>query len=713
MSVFKRFVKTSVAVGYLGGLAFAGIEGLQAVLAIQLGPASKTLKSWRDISMSLAVPLAAYPVLGCVAAILVCVLLFPLLARRARSASPAGLTGLVAGTVAAAGVGMWALMTSNPFLNLASLISASRILFNLQTVAIGVLAGVGIGLVVHALCLRFSPGNVGLTFGAVWPSTVISAVLFLWAKRNLPLWHTTWKILAAVALVAVAFVVLTLVSKRALAVIYREHAGVLRRLALPVVLCAGSVAALASYATPRPHLLEGGRGGKGSKTILFSIDTLRADHLGCYGYHRATSPVMDSIATQGTLFWNARSQSPWTLSSISSFMTSTYPTVNAVLSGNNKLEETRITLAEQLQEHGILTQAVVTNGWLQDTFGMAQGYDGYHHSGEVFNWGRYQRMLWMRLARRFWPDLFPLNQTFLAKDAVDRAIDWIRMHHDRDFFLWIHTVDPHDPYQPPPEYKGLFEDTPYRGRFRETSGLINSLRTGARVTPEEKAHLQVLYDREIRYTDDQIGRLVQTLREAGIWDQTLFILTADHGEEFWDHDGVMHGHTLYDENLRVPLVFRMPGKVPAGKVVRDYVRLLDLMPTILDMWGVPATSEMEGHSLVPLIHGAASGPPPAPAFAEALLYYDELKSITDDGFKLVLNPTTGKTMLFDLENDPAERWDLARADTARVQSMLAELHGWMETSAALAESLPHSAGGNKARIDADTEAQLRALGYLN
>ncbi|MBN1426139.1 sulfatase [Candidatus Fermentibacteria bacterium] len=712
MSTFKNVVKTSIIVGYLGGLAYAGIEGLQAILSIQMGPASKTIRSWQDFSASVAVPLAAYPFGAALAALLLSLLSYPLWARRARLLTPAGRVGMVTGIVASAAACAWAIMASNPFLNAAILFSASRILFNAQIAGGGILAGIGIGVIAYALCRRFSSRTVALTLAALTPSLVITAMLFLWAKRNLLLGPALWRMLAAFALLIIAFLVMLAVIHRLLSVLYRGHPGLVRALALPALIGALSIAAVSSSVTPHIRLLPGGPGGKGIKVILFTIDTLRADHLGCYGHHRDTSPVMDSLSAEGALFWHAYSQSPWTLSSIASFMTSTYPTVNRVLTGNNKLDLARITLAEQFQEHGILTQAIVTNGWLQDTFGIAQGFDGFHHSGEVFNWGRYQRMLWMRLVRRFRPDLFSLNRTFLAKDVVDRATEWIRLHHDRDFFLWIHSVDPHDPYDPPKEYRGLFSEAPYKGRFMHASGLLHPMRQGARLSPEDKMQLEILYDREIRYTDDQMGRLVEALRETGIWDQTLFIVGSDHGEEFWEHDGIMHGHTLYEDQLRVPLIMRMPGRVPEGLVIRQPVRLLDLMPTILDLYGVPGSPEMQGMSLLPLVDGADDYEA-QPSFAEALLYFDELKSLTRDGFKLVLNPGSGKTMLFDLTQDPLERWDLARSDSAHARIMLQELQAWMETSEALSESIPSTADGAEAKIDAETEAQLRALGYLN
>jgi arylsulfatase A-like enzyme len=413
------------------------------------------------------------------------------------------------------------------------------------------------------------------------------------------------------------------------------------------------------------------------------------------------------------MFTHARSQSPWTLSSLASLLTSTYPSVNAVLTGNNRLEKARTTIAEAMQQEGILTQAIVSNGWLQNSFGMAQGFEGYHHSAEVFNLSRFQRMIWLRIARKLRPDLFPIGDNFLIPDLVDMSIEWLQKYHDRDFFLWIHSIDPHDPYQPPEEYRRLYAEEPYKGRFQVTSGQIFNLRIGARLSVDDKAQLERLYDQEIRYTDDHFKRLIDTLNRLGIGDETFIIISSDHGEEFWEHDGLMHGHALYDEQLLVPLVMHFPDRISPGLVIDKPVRLLDLMPTILDMYDFGMPSEMQGTSMIPLIQNPELQWAAAPSYAEALLYFDELKSVAHEGYKLVLNPSTGKTMLFDLSTDPGEQIDLKWSQPELAETMRLQLEEWLEESERLAESLPHSTDGSKANIDPETEAQLKALGYLH
>ena len=217
----------------------------------------------------------------------------------------------------------------------------------------------------------------------------------------------------------------------------------------------------------------------------------------------------------------------------------------------------------------------------------------------------------------------------------------------------------------------------------------------------------------LRYTDDHIQRLIDALNRWKINEETLLIITSDHGEEFWDHDGLMHGHTLYDEQLRVPLVMHYPDRISPGLVVEKPVRLLDLMPTILDMYDLDIPDEVQGASILPLIQDPVLGWASAPAYAEALLYFDELKSIVQNGYKLVLNPSTGKILLFDLAADPKEQHDVGTSQPELADRMNSQLVEWLDESERLAESLPHSTDGSKAKIDPETEAQLRALGYLH
>jgi len=713
LSTFKNYLATSALIGYLCGLLYGGFEGIRTIVTTQVGPSSKTVRSFEDLIAVLGAPVAAYPIPAIVGALFLFAISYPIWRKRARKLDEAGRTAVLVGIIGCAGLASWMLFNVNPFFTKSMLLTPSRILINVQQIGLALLAGMGVALLTYALCKRYSPRAIALSLSAVWPALMIGGTVLFWVKRNLTFWRTPLSGALALGGIILIFLALLVLFRIILSRIYRPGAGWLKMVGLPVILMVFSVIAVFNDLNPKIPILSGGESQRGIKVILLTIDTLRADHLGCYGYERQTSPVVDSIATQGILFKSARAQSPWTLSSLASLLTSTYPSVNAVLTGNNRLEEARTTLAEAMQENGILTQAIVSNGWLQDNFGLSQGYSGYHHSADVFNLTRFNRMIWMRVVRKLRPNMFQLGRNLLASGLVDRSIEWLDEYGDRDFFLWIHCIDPHDPYQPPEEYRGMFQDEPYEGRYKLSSGIIGGLRTGARLEPAEKANLECLYDQEIRYTDDNIARLVATLRKHDIYDETLLIISSDHGEEFWEHDGLMHGHTLYEEQLHVPLILRCPDRLPAGTTVEESVRLLDVMPTILDLFSLPKPAEVQGKSLVSLMLGQSNTWTPLPTYAEALLYFDELKSISIGNDKLVLNPSTGKISLFDLSEDPAERWDLAAQDSAMVTELETQLRRWVDDSSELAESLPHSVGGSKARIDPDTEAQLRALGYLN
>jgi len=713
MSTFRKDISTGTIVGYLGGFLLAGFEGLHAVLTTHIGPSSQTMRSAEDIAAVVAAPVAAYPILGALGSLLLTIITYPLLKKFTRTLSEEDRISTIIGLITSIGLVGWGIFVTNPALTRAMLLNPARLVINIQMITLGIFAGFGVGLLIRYLLKRFSIRAIALTMAAVWPSVILSSLTLLWLKRNLFLSQgfikTMFGYLGIVILLAASLIIVRFLLGR----LYRPSGGLIRSLIIPVVILAASIVSVVYALTPRIPILTGGEENTGRKIILITIDTLRADRLGSYGYPRDTTPRADELAEDGVRFEIARTQSPWTLSSLASIITSTYPTVNAVLTGNNRLEEARTTIAEAMRDAGLLTQAIVSNGWLQHNFGLSQGFTGYHHSGEVFSWTRYGRMIWLRIAKGLFPDLFPLGQNYVAADLFDRAVDWINTYHDRDFFLWIHAIDPHDPYLTPKGYEGYFKDDDYKGRYMINSGMIYLLRYGTRLRPEDKEQLELLYDREIRYTDDHMGRLIDTLKERGIFDETLVVVSSDHGEEFWEHDGLMHGHTLYDDQLLVPLIMHHPNKLPKGKVIEEPVRLLDLVPTILDLYGIRIPEEVQGQSMLPLIYDQPDVWMPPPSYAEALLYFDELKYVYRDGYKLIHNTVSGRDILFDLRSDSLERWDLTRTRPDLYKDMRTDLDNWLTRSEEMAERIPHSAEGSKARIDPETEAQLRALGYLH
>jgi arylsulfatase A-like enzyme len=397
--------------------------------------------------------------------------------------------------------------------------------------------------------------------------------------------------------------------------------------------------------------------------VLIGVDTLRPDHLGCYGYPRSTSPNVDRLADQGVRFENVVSQAPWTLPSFATVLTSLYPTQHGagiVGSGTSHFGTSMRTsfppLAMTLLKAGYTTGAIINGPALSPEYGVDRGFEFYDG---VKDW-----------------------QARPADRVTLDALKWIDEQRDKPFFLFVHYFDPHVPYEPPPPYDEIF-DPGYRGRVglgfdRDTYAQARQelSRTDDPRAAADWNHLRALYDGEIAFTDAAVGDLIAGLEERGLRKNTLIVFLSDHGEEFFDHGGFEHGHTLYNELLRVPLVFSLPGVVPGGACVGTQVRLLDVMPTILDLAGVEPESRLEGVSLRSLMHGrkvqaAARTTIASPyvAYSEAILYGTEKKSVSSHQWKLICDTATGKSTLYNLECDPGEVNDLSASEPATARAL--------------------------------------------
>ncbi|HKX45255.1 MAG TPA: sulfatase, partial [Planctomycetota bacterium] len=290
--------------------------------------------------------------------------------------------------------------------------------------------------------------------------------------------------------------------------------------------------------------------------VVISLDTLRADHLGCYGYARPTSPNIDALAAEGVLFERAISQASSTLPAHRALFQSR----EASLAGGAEP-----TLAELLGRAGFRTVAFTGGGNVSAAFGFGRGFERYVEDPRGF-------------AHAF--------------DAVEL---WLREHAGERFFLFLHSYDVHAPYDPPPPFDSVFYPD-YAGPLtgRETRALLRSLAPrgehassapARRLDEEDERKLVALYDGGILYADQFVGRLVLLLRELGIDDETALVLLSDHGEEFWEHGSVLHSHSLYQELVHVPLIFSLPGGRAAGARVAETVRLIDVAPTLLELLG--------------------------------------------------------------------------------------------------------------------------------
>jgi arylsulfatase A-like enzyme len=379
----------------------------------------------------------------------------------------------------------------------------------------------------------------------------------------------------------------------------------------------------------RPLLYDVAEAHARPNLLLVTVDALRADHLGANGYSRPTTPRLDQLAAEGVRFAAAFTSGPMTLPSMGQLFTaSPFPA------------PTRPTLVSSLFAGGVLrTKAIVNNLYL------------FH---------------WLTLETRDTFDSITAAWSWRADRMTRNALQWVDQRPGEPFALYLHYIDTHTPYRPPPPFATRFTDTAYRGpvglRFDDVSGA----RAG-HYAPADRARIVALYDAELSFVDVEIGRLLDGLAARGLLDHTLVIVTADHGEEQWDHGSFFHGQSLYDELLHVPLLMRLPDGAYAGRVVSVPVRAVDLVPTIAEVLGLPAFPEFEGVSLLPLIaHGTS---PPGELFARAAnVEFPYRFALRTPRYKLILTVETGREELYDLASDPGETRDLA-AEAAMAETI--------------------------------------------
>lgn len=455
--------------------------------------------------------------------------------------------------------------------------------------------------------------------------------------------------------------------------------------------------------------------------ILISIDTLRADALGCYGNDITDTANIDSLANQGIMFRNAYSQSPWTLTSIASFMTGLYPTVNGLNKPLLRLDSNRETIARAFRDAGYNTFAVATNGWNKTNFGMDLGFDHYYYQGDGMWILSFNSSIWYKAfvyisTNIFKSDLmYRANHPNDAQVVVDTSINKLDHFKDSNFFMWIHLLDPHDPYAPPAEYLKKYSKG-YRGRYFSSSGRVNSFRTGIMMDDKDKQQIKNLYLAEVESADREIGRLMNALKEMGLEDNTIIAVIADHGEEFWEHSGVTHGHCLYWHQLHIPFVLNWKGNIEP-KTIEDRVALLDLKPTLLSLCGIEAGELMQGVDLIGLIRDEDEDIKARlenrDLFAEALIYFEEQKGIFDQNYKYVYSEVSSKEELYDLQKDPGEERNIIASEEELAEKYRNTLEEWRTASQSIHESLPKEDADATAHLDEETMQQLKALGYIN
>ena len=400
--------------------------------------------------------------------------------------------------------------------------------------------------------------------------------------------------------------------------------------------------------------------------ILISIDTLRADHLSAYGYHRIHTPNIDSFARTGTLFEHADAQIPLTLPSHLSLFTSTYPFTNQIEENAERLPPGLVTLASVLHGRGYQTAGFVGCVFLEREIGFDQGFDFYD---SPFHFEVLSPLSGSMLAGT-------RQNQYAIRDRRDGALviaaaaRWLAAHRGQPAFVFVHLFDMHKPYHVP-------------SGFHTTPGVSG-------------------YDAELEYVDHLMGSFQQTLAAQGWWDRSLVVLLADHGESLGEHGEDSHGTFIYEATLHVPLIFHWPGSMPSEPPrVSQPAGLIDVAPTILDFLHVPVPPSFAGRVLT------AAGSARPPGYAESLHTHDAfgwapLRSLRDGDFKYIEAPTPE---LYDLRADPRELRNVAGVMPAKALEMKSHLN---QILARYPPAAPAAARG----ISLETQAQLRSLGYL-
>ncbi|MBN2525526.1 MAG: sulfatase-like hydrolase/transferase [Deltaproteobacteria bacterium] len=456
-----------------------------------------------------------------------------------------------------------------------------------------------------------------------------------------------------------------------------------------------------------PSLPKNEASGKRAATnvVLILIDTLRADHLSSYNREtRVQTPFLDALAKESMVFENAWAQENWTKPSITSLLSGLYSATHQNKTEQNKVPSSVVMIQEHLQKLGFETAGFVANGYISDKFGFKRGWD---------TWTNYVRE----------------GKRNRAQFVAEEAVAWLKKRNEsKPFFLYVHTIDPHVPYIPPAKYRALYDNEPYNGivEATKTADLLGKVKIGAaRLNDRDKFRLEALYDGEISYHDDHIVKVYDELKEQGLLENTVLVVTADHGEEFFEHGSVGHGHSLYEELLHVPLFVRLPGAKPeSGARFTEMVELVDVAPTVCEMTGVTVPEGVEGKSLAPQLNGSEIDWPNV-AFSEFMEGQLTVRTIR---YKLIYRGLS--TTVFDLETDPLETADLTAerpeafvllrdmlgvhmggfAPTGELNAGSSRTSGKSGTSPANKPPKVHQR--ENANIDAETRKQLKALGYM-
>jgi arylsulfatase A-like enzyme len=419
-----------------------------------------------------------------------------------------------------------------------------------------------------------------------------------------------------------------------------------------------------------------------SNVIMICLDSVRPDHLGCYGYSRDTSPNLDRIAAGGMRFTDAVTNATWTLPSILTLFTSTYPSAH----GRDTYDK------DYNREHPLPADAPVLPRFLAEKGWATAGFSHGGWTAKAFGFDR-------------WFDHWDEGPLFEIDQMVPRCLTWIDSHRDRPFFIYLHTLSPHFPYRPQGPYRAKFgiDEEKYIPPEMDWLPLLDQAKAGK---VGERLLKQIIrqYDGGIAFTDEAIGKLAAGLQERGLDNKTLLVVFADHGEQFLEHGLIFHGANAFEETARIPLILAGPGIQPGTLVDRQF-ELVDILPTLFDYLSLPLPPrKIQGISLLSRKSGDRSW-----ALTEDNL--SQVQALRRFPWKYVNDIMNGRVELYNLEKDPGEKKDVAAENPGRMKKLAALLERRNRENASFNAFLAQT-GAERRVLPSGVADQLKALGYV-
>lgn len=428
--------------------------------------------------------------------------------------------------------------------------------------------------------------------------------------------------------------------------------------------------------------------------VVFMLDTLRQDALGCHGNPLNTTPHIDGLARDGVRFKNAISASGWTLPAVGSLLTGTWPSIHGATGKGVALTPIRDeipTAPEILKQQGFRTVAIANAAFVSPMLGVHRGFDVFNHKYSYNDDGR------------------------IAGEVVDLAIKQLDESKGRNSFFFIHLFDPHLTYAPPPGFDTKYAEGRTSPELPITAATCFEMQRGPKhnLPPSavDQRYIRAAYLGEVSYMDEQVGRFLNVLRTRGLYDDATIVVTSDHGEEFWEHGGFEHGHSLYDELVHVPLIIKPPAHIDVNqKVIQNAVRVLDVMPTIFEAIGVDSPASFEGKSMLPIMRGEREEA--RTILMESTLYGSPKIAWRTERYKYIHDATAGPDgigELYDLQADPGESQNVSAQQLETAKRMRKQLFDFYFELRRRSDqmSAPDPVDLSPTRI-----RQLKSLGYI-